>query len=136
MRQAKANLFLQPIVGPTKADDIDYFTRARSCQAVARHYPPNMMLMSLPPLAMRMAGPREALWHALIAKNYGCTHFVVGHSHASPGNGHKNNAFYEPYASHALIARHQEEIGGEGRAFERDGVGGREVSISSPGGGR
>jgi sulfate adenylyltransferase len=82
MRQAKANLLLQPIVGPTKPDDIDYFTRARSCQAVAKHYPPNMMLMSLLPLAMRMAGPREALWHALIAKNYGCTHFIMGHSHA------------------------------------------------------
>jgi sulfate adenylyltransferase len=76
------------------------------------------MLMSLLPLAMRMAGPREALWHALIAKNYGCTHFIVGHSHASPGNGHHGNAFYEPYASHDLIERHRDEIEVEVVAFE------------------
>jgi sulfate adenylyltransferase len=77
-----------------------------------------MMLMSLLPLAMRMAGPREALWHALIARNYGCTHFIVGHSHASPGNDHKGNSFYDPYESHDLIERHHGEIGVEVVAFK------------------
>jgi sulfate adenylyltransferase len=118
MRQARANLLLQPIVGPTKPDDIDYFTRARCFQAVARHYPPNMMFMSLLPLAMRMAGPREALWHALIAKNYGCTHFIVGPGHASPGNDRSGNPYYEPYASHALMEQHREEMGVEVVTFE------------------
>jgi len=118
MRQAKANLLFQPIVGPTEPDNIDYFTRTRSCQAVARHYPPNMMLMSLLPLAMRMAGPREALWHALIARNYGCSHFIVGYRHASPGNDQHGNSFYDPYESHDLIERHQGEIGVEVVAFK------------------
>lgn len=118
MRLAKANLLVQPIVGPTKPDDIDYFTRARCFQAVAGHYPPNMMFMSLLPLAMRMAGPREALWHALIAKNYGCTHFIVGPGHASPGNDGNGNPFYEPYGAQALIGKHHEEIGLEVVPFE------------------
>ncbi len=118
MRQTKANLLLQPIVGPTKPDDIDYFTRARCFQAVAKHYAPNMMFMSLLPLAMRMAGPREALWHALIAKNYGCTQFIVGHDHAAPGNGKNGNRFYEPYGAHALIERYPLEIGVEVVSFE------------------
>jgi len=118
MREARANLLLQPIVGPTKPDDIDYFTRARCFQAVAGHYPPNMMFMSLLPLAMRMAGPREALWHALIAKNFGCTHFIVGPGHASPGNDHNRISFYEPYASHALFQKHEEEVGLEVVPFE------------------
>jgi len=118
MRQARANLLLQPIVGPTKPNDIDYFTRARCFQAVAKHYPPNMMFMSLLPLAMRMAGPREALWHALIGKNHGCTHFMVGPAHASPGSGSNGNSYYEPYASHTLMEQYREEMGVEVVAFE------------------
>jgi len=118
MREAKANLLLQPVVGPTQPDDMDYYTRARCFQEVAKHYPPNMMVISLLPLAMRMAGPREALWHALIAKNYGCTHFIVGHNHAGPGNNKEREPFYEPYASHELLGQYRVEMGIEIVAFE------------------
>ncbi|MBW1861669.1 MAG: bifunctional sulfate adenylyltransferase/adenylylsulfate kinase, partial [Deltaproteobacteria bacterium] len=111
MREAKANLLLQPVVGHTKPGDIDYYTRVRCYQSASRHYPPNMMLLSLLPLAMRMAGPREALWHALIRKNYGCTHFIVGRDHAGPGLNKEGRPFYEPYASQELLSRYRDEIG-------------------------
>ena len=111
MRETKANLLLQPVVGRTRPGDIDYYTRVRCYQAAGRHYAPNMVLLSLLPLAMRMAGPREALWHALIRKNYGCTHFIVGRDHAGPGCDGKGRPFYGPYAAQELLARHQDEIG-------------------------
>jgi sulfate adenylyltransferase len=110
IREAKANLLLQPVVGHTKPGDIDYYTRARCYQEASRHYPPNVMLLSLLPLAMRMAGPREALWHALIRKNYGCTHFIVGRDHAGPGLNRKGKPFYEPYASQELLKKYRDEI--------------------------
>ena len=118
MMKAKANLLLQPVVGPTKPGDIDYYTRVRCYQAAAGHYPPNMMLLSLLPLAMRMAGPREALWHALIRKNYGCSHFIVGRDHAGPGLDKGGKPFYEPYASQELLSQYGEEIGIEILPFE------------------
>ncbi len=111
MRESKANLLLQPVVGHTKPGDIDYYTRVRCYQKAAHHFPPNMMLLSLLPLAMRMAGPREALWHALIRKNYGCTHFIVGRDHAGPGLDKEGNPFYKPYAAQELLAQHQDELG-------------------------
>ena len=111
MRDAKANLLLQPVVGRTRPGDIDYYTRVRCYQASSCHYPPNMMLLSLLPLAMRMAGPREALWHSLIRKNYGCTHFIVGRDHAGPGPDKEGKPFYEPYASQELLKQYQDEIG-------------------------
>lgn len=110
MREAKATLLLQPVVGHTKPGDIDYYTRARCYQEASHHYPPNIMLLSLLPLAMRMGGPREALWHALIRKNYGCTHFIVGRDHAGPGLDRKGKPFYEPYASQELLKKYQDEI--------------------------
>ena len=103
MRSAKANLLLLPITGRTKPGDIDYYTRVRCYQEASRHYPPNMMLLSLLPLAVRMAGPREALWDALIQRNYGCTHFVVGPDHAGPGMNGQGEPFYEPYASQEIL---------------------------------
>ncbi|MFH1491150.1 MAG: bifunctional sulfate adenylyltransferase/adenylylsulfate kinase, partial [Pseudomonadota bacterium] len=118
MQKAKANLLLQPVVGSTKPGDIDYYTRVRCYQAAARHYPPNMMLLSLLPLAMRMAGPREALWHALIRKNYGCTHFIVGRDHAGPGLDKEGKPFYGPYASQELLGQLRDEIGIEIVPFE------------------
>ena len=111
MREAKANLLLQPVIGRTRPGDIDYYTRVRCYQAANRHYPPNMMLLSLLPLAMRMAGPREALWHALIRKNYGCTHFIVGRDHAGPGPDKEGMPFYEPYASQELLNKYHDELG-------------------------
>src|ERR1041385_7930674 len=84
--EVNGTLLLHPVVGMTKPGDIDHYTRARSYKALADHYEPDRMVLALIPLAMRMAGPREALWHAIIRKNYGATHFIVGRNHASPGN--------------------------------------------------
>ena len=111
MRETKANLLLQPVVGSTIPGDIDYYTRVRCYQAASKHYPPNMMLLSLFPVAARMAGPREALWDALIRKNYGCTHFIVGRDHGGPGFNKDRKPFYEPYASHELLKEYKDEIG-------------------------
>ncbi len=94
MRKAKANLLLLPIAGVTKPGDFDHFTRMRCYQKMAAYYPPDSYVLNLLPLAMRMAGPREAILHMIIGKNYGCTHFVIGHNHASPGNDIDNNPFY------------------------------------------
>jgi sulfate adenylyltransferase len=118
MREARANLLLQPVVGQTRTGDIDYFTRVRCYQAVSRYYPPNMMLLCLLPLAMRMAGPREAMWHALIRKNYGCTHFIVGRDQGGPGIDSNGDPFYEPYAAQALLREYQNEIGIKIMPFE------------------
>ena len=95
MQKAKANLLLLPIAGVTKPGDFDHFTRMRCYQKVAAHYPPDSYVLNLLPLAMRMAGPREAVLHMIIGKNFGCTHFVIGHDHASPGNSSSNIPFYQ-----------------------------------------
>ncbi len=94
MQKARANLLLLPIAGVTKSGDFDHFTRMRCYQKVAAHYPPDSFVLNLLPLAMRMAGPREAILHMIIGKNFGCTHFVIGHDHASPGNDSNNTPFY------------------------------------------
>jgi sulfate adenylyltransferase len=100
-------LLLHPVVGMTKPGDVDHYTRVRTYKALTEnHYPADRVLLSLLPLAMRMAGPREALWHAIIRRNYGATHFIVGRDHASPGAG-----FYGPYDAQELVARHSAEIG-------------------------
>jgi len=100
-------LLLHPSVGMTKPGDVDHYTRVRTYRALAeKHFPPGRVLLSLLPLAMRMAGPREALWHAIIRRNYGANHFIVGRDHASPGGG-----FYGPYDAQELVAEHAAEIG-------------------------
>ena len=100
-------LLLHPVVGMTKPGDVDHYTRVRTYKALAEnHYPADRVLLSLLPLAMRMAGPREALWHAIIRRNYGASHFIVGRDHASPGGG-----FYGPYDAQELVAKHSQEIG-------------------------
>jgi len=111
MRQAKANLLLLPVTGMTKPGDFDHYTRVRCYRAVTRHYPPDSFLLNLLPLSMRLAGPREALLHAIIAKNYGCTHFVVGRDHASPGTDDAGKPFYESYAAQELTKEHSTDIG-------------------------
>ncbi len=110
-KQIDGHVLLHPVVGLTKPGDIDYFTRVRCYQKILRYYPNQCATLSLLPLAMRMGGPREAVWHALIRKNYGCTHFIVGRDHAGPGNDSHNKPFYDPYAAQELVDRHQEEIG-------------------------
>jgi len=100
-------LLLHPSVGMTKPGDVDHYTRVRTYRALAqKHFPPGRVLLSLLPLAMRMAGPREALWHAIIRRNFGANHFIVGRDHASPGGG-----FYGPYDAQELVASHEAEIG-------------------------
>ncbi len=107
---AEANLLLQPVVGRTRAGDLDYFVRVRCYQAVLEHYPAQTTMLSLLPLAMRMAGPREAVWHAIIRQNFGCSHFVVGRDHAGPGADRSGRAFYGPYDAQALVRTHQDEL--------------------------
>ena len=99
MRQTGANLLLMPVVGMTKPGDFDHYTRVRCHRAMAHHYPPDSHILNLLPLAMRMAGPREALLHAIIARNFGCTHFIVGHDHAGPGKDLAGNPYYPPEAA-------------------------------------
>lgn len=105
-----ATLLLHPVVGMTKPGDIDHYTRVRCYEKIIQKYPEQTALLSLLPLAMRMAGPREALWHALIRKNYGATHFIIGRDHAGPGNNSQGAPFYEPYAAQALVADYADEI--------------------------
>ncbi|HWT00174.1 MAG TPA: bifunctional sulfate adenylyltransferase/adenylylsulfate kinase [Pyrinomonadaceae bacterium] len=105
-------LLLHPVVGMTKPGDIDHYTRVRSYRVLAeRYYDPNRMLLALLPLAMRMAGPREALWHAVIRRNFGANHLIVGRDHASPGKDSKDKPFYGPYDAQELVAQHADEIG-------------------------
>jgi sulfate adenylyltransferase len=105
-------LLLHPVVGLTKPGDIDYFTRVRSYKVLTeRYYDPRRTMLALLPLAMRMAGPREALWHALIRRNYGANHLIVGRDHASPGRDSQGRPFYGPYDAQELVARHNAETG-------------------------
>jgi sulfate adenylyltransferase len=110
-KEAQANLLIHPVVGLTKPGDIDHFTRVRCYEAVLDQYPSSTTSMSLLNLAMRMAGPREAVWHGLIRKNHGCTHFIVGRDHAGPGSNSKGEDFYGPYDAQDLFREHQEEMG-------------------------
>ena len=106
-----ANLLLHPVVGMTKPGDIDHYTRVRCYQEVISKYPEGTSTLSLLPLAMRMAGPKEALWHAQIRKNYGATHFIVGRDHAGPGKNSQGRDFYEPYAAQQLVEEYKAELG-------------------------
>ena len=110
-KDAQANLLIHPVVGMTKPGDVDHFTRVRCYEAVLDKYPGSTTTMSLLPLAMRMAGPREAVWHGLIRKNYGCTHLIVGRDHAGPGKNSAGEDFYGPYDAQDLFRQHQEEMG-------------------------
>ncbi len=111
VRQLEANLLIHPVVGMTKPGDVDHYTRVRCYQAVLPRYPQHTALLSLLPLAMRMGGPREALLHGIIRKNYGCTHLIVGRDHAGPGNDSSGRPFYDPYAAQDLVRRHESELG-------------------------
>lgn len=105
-------LLLHPAVGMTKLGDVDHYTRVRTYRAMAEnHYEPSRVLLGLLPLAMRMGGPREALWHAVIRRNYGASHLIVGRDHAGPGNDSSDRPFYEPYGAQELVAEHSDELG-------------------------
>ena len=109
-REHEANLLIHPVVGLTKPGDVDHYTRVRCYEQVLKEYPEQATTLSLLNLAMRMAGPREAVWHGIIRKNYGCTHFIVGRDHAGPGNNSQGEPFYGPYAAQELFREHEHEL--------------------------
>jgi sulfate adenylyltransferase len=105
-------LLLHPVVGMTKPGDVDHYTRVRSYKGlVENHYEPDRVLLSLLPLAMRLAGPREALWHGIIRRNHGANHLIVGRDHAGPGVDSKGKPFYGPYDAQEIVAAHSAELG-------------------------
>jgi sulfate adenylyltransferase len=110
-KEAEANLLIHPVVGLTKPGDVDHYTRVRCYEAVLEQYPEQTTALSLLNLAMRMAGPREAVWHGIIRKNYGCTHLIIGRDHAGPGNNSQGEPFYGPYDAQELFQKHEDEIG-------------------------
>ncbi len=110
-KQVEANLLIHPSVGMTKPGDVDYFVRTRCYQLLLPKYPHGTSKLSMLPLAMRMGGPREAVWHGLIRKNYGCTHFIVGRDHAGPGKDTDGKNFYGPYEAQELFKKHEAEMG-------------------------
>ncbi len=109
--QIDAGLLIHPVVGLTKPGDVDHFSRVRCYQQLLPEYPKDSTCLSLLPLAMRMAGPREAVWHAIIRKNYGCSHFIVGRDHAGPGKDSNGNDFYGAYDAQELMEHFQDELG-------------------------
>ncbi len=105
-------LLVHPVVGMTRPGDVDHYTRVRTYRAlVDNYYDKSRTMLSLLPLAMRMAGPREALWHAIIRRNHGATHFIIGRDHAGPGKDSQGNPFYGPYEAQALVTQYSDEIG-------------------------
>ena len=111
IKNKDANLLLHPVVGMTKPGDVNHYTRLRCYQSVLKRFDRGKALLSLLPLAMRMAGPREAVWHALIRKNYGCTDLIIGRDHAGPGADENGKPFYGPYDAQDLLIKYQNEIG-------------------------
>jgi len=105
-----AAVLIHPAVGQTKPGDIDHFTRVRGYRALLPRFGEGATL-SLLPLAMRMAGPREAVWHAIVRRNHGCTHFLVGRDHAGPGTAPDGRPWYEPFAAQELARTHAREVG-------------------------
>lgn len=114
-----ATVLIHPVVGMTQPGDIDHFTRVRCYRVlVERYFDPSSTMLALLPLAMRMAGPREAVWHAIIRRNYGATHLIVGRDHASPGRDSKGRPFYDPYEAQRLLSSLRQEIGVETVPFD------------------
>jgi sulfate adenylyltransferase len=110
-KEARANVLVHPVVGMTKPGDVDHYTRVRCYEAFMARFPAHTAMLSLLPLAMRMAGPREAVLHAIIRKNHGCSHFIVGRDHAGPGGDSSGRAFYGPYDAQHLLGRFEAELG-------------------------
>lgn len=111
LKETDGMLLLHPVVGLTKPGDIDHYTRVRTYKAfAANYYDPDRVLLALLPLAMRLAGPREALWHALIRRNFGANHIIIGRDHASPGLDSNGKAFYGPYEAQELVQQFSQEL--------------------------
>jgi sulfate adenylyltransferase len=111
MRRAKANLLLLPIVGISRTQEFDYYTRVRCYKKIMRYYPPDTHILSLLPHFLRMAGPREAILNAIVAKNYGCTHFMVCHDHADPCIGHDNACYYDRATTEVIVEKCTDDVG-------------------------
>ncbi|TFL02441.1 sulfate adenylyltransferase [Pterulicium gracile] len=109
-RKRQANVLIHPVVGLTKPGDVDHYTRVRVYEAIMQRYPGGLGHLALLPLAMRMGGPREAVWHAVIRKNYGATHFIVGRDHAGPGKNSQGVDFYGPYDAQELVTKYHDEL--------------------------
>jgi sulfate adenylyltransferase len=106
------SLLIHPVVGLTKPGDVDHYTRVRVYKALyENYYDTDSTVLSLLPLAMRMAGPREAVWHAIVRRNYGANHFIVGRDHAGPGNDSAGKPFYGPYEAQEMMSQYETEIG-------------------------
>lgn len=118
-RARQATVLIHPVVGITKPGDIDHFTRVRVYQALLPRYPNGMAVLALLPLAMRMGGPREAIWHAIIRKNHGLTHFIIGRDHAGPGKNSAGVDFYGPYDAQHAVEKYREELGIEVVPFQQ-----------------
>jgi len=110
MKELNANLLVHPVVGMTKPGDVNHYTRTRCYNHIMKEYPKNSAFLSLLPLAMRMGGPKETLLHAIIRKNYGCTHLIVGRDHAGPGLNSNNEPFYGPYEAQEMLEKYQDEL--------------------------
>ena len=117
-KEINGKILIHPVVGMTKPGDVDHYTRVRCYKEVMKRFKKNTALLSLIPLAMRMGGPREALWHAIIRKNYGCTHLIIGRDHAGPGIDSKGSPFYGPYDAQNLVKKYSKEIGVEMVPFQ------------------
>ena len=110
-KESEASLLIHPVVGMTKPGDVDHYTRVRCYQAIMPSYPHGSAMLSLLPLAMRMAGPREAVWHGIIRRNHGVTHLIVGRDHAGPGSDASGKPFYGPYDAQDMFRKHERELG-------------------------
>ena len=111
LQATNGRLLIHPAVGMTKPGDVDHYTRVRCYQAVMSRYDLGKATLALLPLSTRMAGPREAVWHAIVRKNYGCTHLIVGRDHGGPGLDPAGRPFYSPYAAQELLHDCQKELG-------------------------
>ncbi|MFQ5644217.1 MAG: bifunctional sulfate adenylyltransferase/adenylylsulfate kinase [Thiogranum sp.] len=121
-KDIQGHILLHPTVGMTKPGDLQYYARVHCYQAIRQHFPHNLAMLSLLPLAMRMAGPREALWHAIVSQNYGCSHMIIGPKHAYPpvGAGLPANgafeenisppSFYPEYAAQELLKEYADDL--------------------------
>ncbi len=109
-REQEANLLIHPVVGMSRPGDVDHYTRVRCYEHILQKYPEQTTTLSIINLAMRMAGPKEALWHGIVRKNFGCTHLIVGRDHAGPGKAPDGKSFYPPHEAQELFAKHQAEL--------------------------
>ena len=110
-KQANAHILIHPVVGMAKPGDLHYYSRVHCYEAILKQYPKSLVTLALIPMAMRMAGPREALMNAIIRQNYGCTHYIIGTEHAAPPNVRDSGKrFYATGASQRYVEKYKRSI--------------------------